>query len=250
MKNINLLHIEYLKFNNSRSLTLLLVFLLINGIAQYLTFGLSAGATQLTEADKLTEVSNTYATYFRSVSFIPSIFVVFLVVINMGSEFMQGTLRRNIIDGCSRYEFFLGKLYAMLLIAGLVLLLSVLEIVLVGFRFGHSLGDLLSALRWSELVRWQLLFSAYAMIGFLIACLVRNSATGIVLFLGSMVAEKLFSVIGTFSSKIDIEPYLPYFVIDQMVSVSSLSWGQVLLIALYMLLMLGASLMLLLKRDL
>jgi ABC-type transport system involved in multi-copper enzyme maturation permease subunit len=250
MKNINLLQIEFLKFSNSRSITLLLVFLLINGITQYVVYGFAAGTSQFTEPGTVNEVAEAYHTYFGSTSFLPSIFVVLLIIANMGNEFMQGTLRRNIIDGYSRSDFFLGKLYSMLLVSALILLLAMAEMVVVGLRFGHSAGDLLPSFHLSDLIRWLVLFSAYAMIGLFIVTLVRNSTTGIVLFLGSMVAEKMLSVIDTFSASIDFNDFLPYYVIDQIVSVANLTWAQIILIAIYMLVLMGASLFLLLKKDL
>jgi len=106
------LGIEAVKLNRLANYVLLGVLLLIYGgvvWSGYYTFS-RAGLDE-----------NTVGMFFHNVlqvegSFV-GLFVALFVIINIGKEYADGTLRKNIIDGYSRQQFFTGKLAIMFLAA-------------------------------------------------------------------------------------------------------------------------------------
>jgi ABC-type transport system involved in multi-copper enzyme maturation permease subunit len=244
-----LLELEYLKHMNKRTYALLIVFLLVNAIALVLMYSIHA-LPIAAQASEAAQVAQIYSMYFQQVHFLPASFVVLLVINNAGYDLTQGTLRRHIIDGCSRHDYFLAKLYSLLMIAAVVFVLSLLEMILIGaLRQGYSLLSLLGSLHLSMLIRWYLLFVAYAIIGYAIINVVRNSSTAIVIYLGSIVAEKMLGWIIMLSSSSSASNYLPYQVIDQIMGVSAPGILQILGIVLYLALLLAASFGALTQRD-
>ncbi len=244
-----LLELEYLKHMNKRTYTLLIVFLLVNAIALVLIYSIHSLplTAQVTEADQVAQI---YSLYFKQAHFLPAIFVVLLVINNAGFDMAQGTLRRHIIDGCSRYDYYLAKLYSLLLTAAVVFTLGLLETILIGaLRQGYSLSALLGSLQATVLVRWFILLVAYAMIGYTIINLVRNSSTAIVVFLGSIVAENMLRWINFLSPSSSYSDYLPYRVIDQIITVNAPGLLQILTILLYLTVLLATSFGLLTQRD-
>ncbi len=64
------------------------------------------------------------------------LFVAIFLILNVGQEFKNGTLRKNIIDGYTRHEFYIGKIILLLLAATFSFLFYLLSFILISIPYG------------------------------------------------------------------------------------------------------------------
>lgn len=144
---LRLLQIEWIKARNSRSFKVLTIiwliafFILPYGVSLFLDFLESKGIDNL----DILNISMSQLPIFDFVDIwqnlaylykMITIFLCFIIIVNVSSEFRNKTIRQNVIDGMSKREFILGK---MLLIVAFSLLASIL-LTVIGLITGYSLS--------------------------------------------------------------------------------------------------------------
>lgn len=119
-------------------------------------------------------------------------FLGFLSVIMISTEYGNRTLRQNVIDGLSRRDFVLGKLYLVGTIALSATLYYVICALVIGF-FHTEVIFWPKIWQHSDLIfRYFLATSAYMIFGLLVGFLVRHSALALILYMSYiMVLEPL-----------------------------------------------------------
>ncbi len=128
------------------------------------------------------------------------IFIMFsvFVILNTASEYSENTLRRSIIEGCTRDEFFQGKLL-LLIVAAIFLLVvqkTVLLLTAVNADFRQEAVDYLSkpAVELTALVK----IIYYGIFALFLAFLTRSVAMGIVLYFAWIIIEFITNFILAF----------------------------------------------------
>lgn len=111
---------------------------------------------------------------------------VFLVV-NIGKEFSENTLKRCLIDGYTRDEFFAGKISLMLATVLFIFIVQYASVLVVGMvNKPGSLSDVLTA---SSIIDSLINYLARGILIFFLSMLTRSIAASIVLYLVWPIAE-------------------------------------------------------------
>ena len=159
---------------------------------------------------------------WHTVAYFSSWFLVvpaILVIMIISNEFTYKTNRQNIIDGWTRNEFILSKLFDVLIVAVVVTLAY--TIIAVSFGFAYSTD--LEKMRWIEEWRYIPLFLlqtfAQLSIAFLLGFLFKRSfiALGVFLFYFMILEPIGVGVIQKFSSFPSLASYLPLEISDKLI---------------------------------
>lgn len=147
---IRLLHIEWLKISQSRYFKVMVglwlaAFLIVPfGIDAAIDWlndqgNLSFGGGTGLGADDLpifsfTDIWHNLAWTYKLITILLSI----IIVVNIGQEWEEKTMRQNIIDGLSRNEYFASKLLLIVAFSLLSTLLLLVMGLILGFSFSHD----------------------------------------------------------------------------------------------------------------
>ncbi|GMV77928.1 MAG: ABC transporter permease [Chitinophagaceae bacterium] len=147
-------------------------------------------------------IGNPYAfpEVWHSVAYFSSWFVIIpvvLVIMIISNEYTYKTNRQNIIDGWTRKEFILSKLFDVLIVA----VVSTLMYVIISIFFGVRYSSELELTRWSEQIKYIFLFLlqtfAQLSLAFFVGFLLRRSfiALGVFIFYYIIVEPALRALI-------------------------------------------------------
>ena len=116
------------------------------------------------------------------------LFLGFTGVLLISTEVSQKTMRQNIITGMTRTEFFLGKLYIILLISLYATLIYFLSTVLIGsfYPAENAVRNILEGHDWATL-RYFLMSFAYLSFGLFLGVLFRKSGLAIFIYLAYII---------------------------------------------------------------
>ncbi|HZG00375.1 MAG TPA: ABC transporter permease [Chitinophagales bacterium] len=239
------LGIEAVKLNRLANYVLLGVLLLIYGgvvWSGYYTFS-RAGLDE-----------NTVGMFFHNVlqvegSFV-GLFVALFVIINIGKEYADGTLRKNIIDGYSRQQFFTGKLAIMFLAALGVFMLGKIALLCGGMLIGR-LNGITQLITGTVLVKSFLDILTTAVFTFFLVFVTRSIVLSIVLFFVWSILESVITQLARVLFDVEnIGRFLPLGSIDTAISLGRLAGTETILAAVfYAAAMLAISYLLFLRRD-
>mgnify|MGYP005855839403 CR=1 FL=1 len=84
---------------------------------------------------------------------IASILISIFIILNIGKEYQNGTLRKNLIDGYSRNDFYIGKLLILLTGVLLAFIIGIISLFLGSLIF-HSLNDFANMISISFLINF------------------------------------------------------------------------------------------------
>jgi len=182
MKIINLIKLEILKYkNNTLVLVLLLFFVLLapTAINVMKTFN----GPGLPNPETYYSFPNIweYQAYFGS--WISFIFLGYLAIYMITSEFQYKTLRQGIINGLSRKDFFTGKIATFIVISILATAVLYISTIFIGLSHqdAYDLDEVFEGQNYF-IIRFFILTFAYMSFGMLIALLVRKSGLSMFLF--------------------------------------------------------------------
>jgi ABC-type transport system involved in multi-copper enzyme maturation permease subunit len=163
---------------------------------------------------ELPEAWHTVGFFSSIFVFIPAILVIMLIT----NEYSFKTQRQNIIDGWSRAQFIIGKLFSVLLISLLITLLYIIITLVIGFSNGASLATLTGAQ--TEYIGYFALqtFSQLSL-AFLIGFLVRRAflALGLFIFYFLILENYLVAIFKKYGT--DQGRFLPIEMSDRMIPV-------------------------------
>lgn len=135
-----LLYIEWLKLKSYKAFWILLSLYLVGlalvcGSGMFLLEYLKSKGAELEGIDPTVLPIYDFPDIWQNVTYVATffkIFPAFIIVISVGNEYTFRTLRQNIIDGMSKWQWISGKLY----LIGFITLLTMLWIWLIGFVTG------------------------------------------------------------------------------------------------------------------
>lgn len=178
------------------------------------------------------------------------LFIAIFIIMNIGKEYSDGTLRKNIIDGYTREQFFTGKLWMLLICIFLVFIFGKLVILTAGLLVSHF-EDALLFLTPSVIINSFMQLLSIGFFSFFLIFLTRNLTISIlVYFLWSTLEAIAQKACELFFNIPDVQSYLP---LGSMTSALSeyqiVHTSNIVIASLYIFLMLFTSYYLLLKRD-
>jgi ABC-type transport system involved in multi-copper enzyme maturation permease subunit len=159
---------------------------------------------------------------WHSVGYLSSIFVMIpaiLVIMIIANEYTYKTNRQNIIDGWTRDQFVLSKLFDVLIISVFV----TVAFVLVALPFGFSYSSEIEQTRWAEQIKYIPLFLlqtfAQLSIAFLLGFVIKRSfiALGVFLFYFVIVEPIAVGYIRYQTSFKKLADFLPLEVSDKLI---------------------------------
>ena len=263
MNPLRLLRIEFKKLKAYRAFWLALISYGLLMPALFISihnFKINVGGSELTIS------FYNFPDVWHNVSYIASwfnILLYFFVILLVGNEYQYKTFRQNIIDGMSRWQALMAKIYLMLLFA----LGSTLLVTLVGWGCGVWLGDVATYPFSFEKVHfvgyYGLQVLCYMSFALMLTHLLRKQGMSIVVFLlYAFVAEPVLQYkvfkdwiplptvaeslpLDTFGALIT-NPFPAYFGIGEVTAVEPKTLG---LSVIYLLVFLSAGGLLTQKRD-
>jgi ABC-2 type transport system permease protein len=176
------------------------------------------------------------------------LFLAIFVMMNIGKEYSDGTLRKNIIDGYTRDQFFIGKLMILLVVCILSFILGKAVLLIGGYFIGHF-DESVKFLTLPVLINsFMQIFSTGIWALFLIF-LTRNTTISIVIYFVWTIVESIIVLIAKFKG-FELQQYLPLGSIENALARDEhIHIYTPIIAATYFFLMLFIPYMLLLKRD-
>ena len=236
------LQIELLKLKKLANYIMLgLLLLLVVGVA----------AITFHQLNKMPEPPGVLLFWDMQASFVDLILAIFIIM-NIGKEYSDNTLRRTIIDGMTRDGFFKSKV--LLLLLSVVVFYIIPKIVLLtgGLISGHS-SEVNAYLTVPVIITSFIKILAAGIFAFFLAFVTRSIALGIVFyFVWGNVVESILVMLEKFFTTwtFDLKNYLPVASVDAALNTNLAVEAQTIIIASgYLLIMLVVPYILLLKRD-
>lgn len=178
------------------------------------------------------------------------LFLVIFIIMNIGKEYSDSTIAKNIIDGYTRDWFYTGKLLLLLASTLFMFIIGKIFLLIGEISLGHW-SELLSYLTPPILINSFLGLLSKAIWGFFLVFLTKNIAISIIVFYIWSVIENIISFVGHLDSvNIPFENYLPLSSMHTALHASEIQQISSIIIAVfYLFLMLFVPYYLLLKRD-
>jgi ABC-type transport system involved in multi-copper enzyme maturation permease subunit len=233
------LQIEFIKLFRPSTYVILAILLLVVFIRG--EFGMHLVSPDLTGMLKSTDAGMA-----DMIGFIFSIFVI----MNIGQEYTENTLRRSIIEGYTRGKFFIGKILLVIVAAVLLLLVQKLIFLALAASAGYT-KEAFDCLTVSGAVYSLIRTILYALLGFFLIFLTRSVAISIIISFVWTSVEGLLSIYLKFKYPgSDWGSYLPFSSLAQILATDGTIAFQFVFIALgYQVALVAGSYGLLATRD-
>ena len=201
------LQIEFIKLFRPSTYVILALLLLIFFLSG--EFGLHLVGPDLTNMLKSTDSGMA-----NWIGFIFSIFVI----MSIGQEYTENTLRRSIIEGYTRARFFTGKLLLVIVAAVLLLLIQKLIFVALAASMGYT-KEAIGCLTDSSVLYALIRTILYALLSFFLIFLTRSVAISIIIAFIWTSLESLLSLYLKFKyPESDLGNYLPFSSLAQILA--------------------------------
>ena len=129
-----------------------------------------------------------FTTYFTALI---KVFLAFIIITTVVNEFQNGTFKQNVIDGLSRKEFLLSKIYTIVILS----LVSTILVFIFSFIFGLKYNTITNPdYRFDEigfLVGYFVKLVAFMMLALFLSIIIRKSAFTFILLFLWWFAEKI-----------------------------------------------------------
>jgi ABC-2 type transport system permease protein len=140
---MRLLALEYFKLKNSRYFWVLLglfmvMLLFIPFVTEYFVNKISEAGNAIEGMEGLSLPFFDFVDIWQNMYFIFkffSVFLGFIIVISVSNDISQGMMKQNIIDGLSRAEYLMSKVWIITALSFLATLMTTVIILFIGFRF-------------------------------------------------------------------------------------------------------------------
>lgn len=180
--------------------------------------------------------------------------LVIYLCINIGREYSENTLRRSIIEGYTRHQYYMGKLLLVLLCALFVTALLLISVAIAGVISGHfeMMKGIFSPV---SIINFFAGFFAAGVFAFFLSFLTRNIAISIVLYFLWGLLESLVSAFQQMAgskavSDIDFYHFLPRASVDKVLNANETVAVYFVFVAVfYLLLMMIIPYLLFVNRD-
>jgi len=242
-KIISIESLKLLRIGNYVLLSLLL--LLYIGQSAMIFYLYTVDEVDFSMADLGNEL-NSMGTYFIG------LFIAFFVMLNVGKEFSEGTLRKNVIDGYSRDHFFIGKLLMLLIVAIVAFVLGKIILLLGGLAVGN-VQDTISLFTPPFIINpfVEILYSG--MFALCLVFLTRNTTISIIVYIVWGTIESLIISLHQLFEwlNIGLEKFMPLRSIDMALSTTeTIGFQSIIVTTFYIIVMLLLPYYIFLKRDL
>lgn len=221
-----LIGIEFFKLRNTRyfwilSGLFLLLLISIPGVAHKIVSMINDGTEGIAGQEGLQIPFFDFVDLWQNLTFILkffSLFLGFIIVISMSNEYSYGMIKQNVIDGLSRREFLMSKIY-MIVILSLIVSLFVLCIGLF-MGFVHSpVTDIGSILEHIEFIpAYFLHLVAFQLFCLVVSLLIKRSGITIAfLFFYVLMIEPILVLIMTRYGMAGLAEFLPINAINNVI---------------------------------
>ena len=177
-------------------------------------------------------------------------FMVIFVIMNIGKEYSEKTLRKNIIDGYTRDQFFIGKLLLLLIFIIAAFIFGKLTLLLGGLAL-DNLQNTIALFTPPFLINSFIDILYSGIFALFLIYLTRNITISIVIYFVWRAIEGL--IIGIqqfFEGLIGIEQFMPLASINIVLTTTEIiNFQSIIITTLYILIMLSIPYYLFLKRD-
>lgn len=177
-------------------------------------------------------------------------FMAVFVIMNIGKEYSEGTLRKNIIDGYTRDQFFIGKLLLLLIFIIAAFIFGKLTLLLGGLAL-DNLQNTIALFTPPFLINSFIDILYSGIFALFLIYLTRNITISIVIYFVWRAIEGL--IIGIqqfFEGLIGIEQFMPLASINIVLTTTEIiNFQSIIITTLYILIMLSIPYYLFLKRD-
>lgn len=177
-------------------------------------------------------------------------FMVIFVIMNIGKEYSEKTLRKNIIDGYTRDQFFIGKLLLLLIFIIAAFIFGKLTLLLGGLAL-DNLQNTITLFTPPFLINSFIDILYSGIFALFLIYLTRNITISIVIYFVWRAIEGL--IIGIqqfFEGLIGIEQFMPLASINIVLTTTEIiNFQSIIITTLYILIMLSIPYYLFLKRD-
>lgn len=265
-----LLSIEFFKLRHTKyfwvlSGLFLLMLFSIPGAAHKVVSMINDGSEAISGAEGIQIPFFDFVDIWQNLTFILkffSVFLGFIIVISISNEYSYGMIKQNVIDGLSRTEFLLSKIYMILALSLAVSLVTLGIGLFMGFLYS-PVTDLASIVDHIEFIpAYFLQLVAFQLFCMVVALLIKRSGITIAfLFFYVLMIEPILGLIMTNHGMGGLAEFLPvnainniirfpfykYFFQETLSTVSILDLG--ILIG-YIGLLIGVSYRLMTRRDL
>jgi hypothetical protein len=247
MKHISILRIELIKFFTNYNIIIIFFIPLISALLAKITL-----VEQVTEApdigiDRQSGIIKTYSNAFLLTGLH---YVAFSIMSTTGREFTTGILRKNIIDGYTRNEIIIAKIFNLLVHIVLTTALGAIGILIFlitenAYSSIHVITNIIP-----NIFSFILIFSAYGILALFLVVLIKDPIKSILAFVFYRICEKMLSTLAKKKWDLTYTEYLPTNVIDQMNELSNATGTIAVLILIYLLIALYFAFFLMSKCEL
>lgn len=203
MNLVQILGIEAVKLNRLANYILLGLLVLIYAGAMWSSYYMftKSGANVTTDMffNNILQIENG----------VVGLFIALFIIINIGKEYADGTLRKNIIDGYTRQQFFTGKFAVLVLVTLLVFLIGKLAMLGSGLLI-NRFSEMTRLMSGTVVLKSLLDIAATAVFTLFLAFVTRSIVLSIVLYFVWNIVEGVLSMAARYLFDIeDLIRYLP-----------------------------------------
>lgn len=252
MKLKKILTTELLKLPRTGNYVLLAIFLVLNLAISFLFF------YEFSSSDKPQSIADLGRQLLSAQSSLSGLLIAIFTIMSIGKEYKDGTLRKNIIDGYTRDDFFVGKVQILFISVCFAFLLGISSLCIGALSLGQW-AEFIAIMEPPFLINFFVNLFYTVLFAMFLIYLFRKSTISIVMyFLWGFIESitiGIYKALYQFNADIDGSPinlanYLPKSSIDAVLTTSaSVEWTAVLVTSCYILLMLFLPYYLFTKRD-
>lgn len=239
-----ILSIEFIKLLTRTYFILFsLMILVFGGISGMLFYVFQKPESKLTISDFL--IPNFFGMQEQILSFSILIFMM----MNIGKEYTDKTLKKNIIDGYTRHQFFTGKLFLLFVSSLLLFVFGKIVLLTDGLFVGHFKEILLLLTPTILITSFMKIFSI-GIFAFFLIFLTKNIVVSIVIYFFWEILEKIIINLHQLFEFPKIESYFPLNSMKNVLTqTETIHTSSIIIAVLYLAVMFLTSYYLLLKRD-
>lgn len=245
MKNSTLLRIELIKFLQKQNLMILLLIpVAATLLARIQLMELEPGGPGAA-AGPAADARKAFANAFTLTGLH---YVAFSVIAGTGREFVAGIVRKSVIDGYTRKDFILARLWS---VAIHVLLTACLGGAgLLAFLLAAGVPTVTPGSLLSGTLSFTTIFFAYGVLALFIVILLRDPVKSLLVFAAYRIFEKLLATLDEQHWYLGYTAYLPTQAIDRMIEWSTVPFLTIVFIFLYLFTALYFTFLSMSKREL
>lgn len=216
MKMASIIRTELLKLTRWGNYILLALMVLMDIGLSVLFFYQFSGSSNVTDPSGFIDIGQQI---LGAQSSLAGLLIGIFIIMSVGREYKDGTLRKNIIDGFTRSDFFSGKLIIMLFCVTLAFLLGMLSLLIGSVSLG-KIDDLVQILNAPFLINFFIKLLYSALFAFFLIFLFKKTTIGIVMFFVWGIIESILT--GIQAAYIQFSEADPFIMLNEILPKSSI----------------------------